>query len=522
MLSPGISRFFAACLLVAGMPQVVLSAEQADLAFVISRPSRLIPLRSGIVGFNSELGATSGAQGNYQSAVITQGIQRLPAMALRYPGGTLANFFDWERQRLSAGRVRTAGHNKLLSSIQRDIKRNGGTQTHPDLGSFVGLTRNIGADRYLVLNLLTDDVEQSIKNVDRVKMQYPESMHWELGNELSLHTYGSRFDVPGGWNERIYAAKAGRIAQHIHDNYPEDRVGIVVSDLASGRIPNTRGSIKAKYRRSKWDAAVASIREVDSVTIHPYLFLSSKVYNQLHRLDLPEPGLLPGGGDAERTWRWLFACIQKVPQEYMERLEGRFPGKTVWITETGITSDDSEKQFVLEDQTAFRALADAAYFISWLRYYPKVEVQLFHGLFWGNGWASALYRDYSYTANGVAYAFIKAALEKAQAVAWLDLSALGGYQGIGLYSGTKVHAVSGLYIATAQGGKVLLVNSGNRDVLLKPPFEGSRRLIFQGRENLEIGQGSLKGLDDFHLEVGGSVISLPAFSMMLVSEEKPA
>ena len=103
---------------------------KTDLNVVsISTAIKFFPLEEHVLGFNSPMGMANLTHGDYASVKLLKGAAKLPANALRYPGGTVANYFDWGTQSLDADVIKKVGKPSILRLLRLDLERNDGGLT---------------------------------------------------------------------------------------------------------------------------------------------------------------------------------------------------------------------------------------------------------------------------------------------------------------------------------------------------------------------------------------------------------
>jgi len=477
----------------------------------------MIVLEPGIIGFNSPMGALGEPRGSYASGDMDRALSLLPVRALRFPGGTVANYFDWETGSLMEEALERSGREKLVDNQRKARERNKGILPPVDFGSFHTVTEEHGIRRFVVLNLLTSPIESTIVTIDRIKKEYPGQYYWELGNELSQGSYRGRAFATDAFNESVYVRLANRIAAHIEAHYPEDRVGLVVGQLIEGRTPAVRKFRNLQEQRAEWDRAVAGVDHADAVIIHPYVELDKRLpMSQARSLMKELPGMTR---KAQVQWRWMFACAQELPGLYVQRLENRFPDRKIWITEAGLANDSDARNALAQAHDMSRVLFDVAYFISWLRVYPAWETFLYHGLFPGKRNMAAFAADMGWNANTVAYVFLERLLEQGRAIAVMDISDSPEYHGTGFYADRRVRALTGAYVSTDDGDRILLVNTGPEPVEVRIPFAGMSTVTAGGAHDAEVDVADFDDAELFRRVSGISgAVAVPAYSVVLISE----
>ena len=143
---------------------VSLSISLAPLAYAADTDEDIVTLPANmqfrtfdkkVLGFNSPMGISQRTGGNYASDKLLDGAEKLPVGALRYPGGTVANFFNWQKQILDSKMIEEVGKPRMLSLLQTDRARNKGGLTYVSLASFFQASEILDSRPFIVPNLLT-------------------------------------------------------------------------------------------------------------------------------------------------------------------------------------------------------------------------------------------------------------------------------------------------------------------------------------------------------------------------------
>ncbi len=450
-------------------------------------------------GFNVELGQTAGANGDYYSDGFVRLVTMLMPGALRYPGGTTANYFNWNSEKLDERLVVSYANRHINALLKRLEKENAGKVPAADLQSFSRLITNYNIAPFVVLNVF-DAEEDIFRAIEKVKSKIKTRVYWELGNEVAYSFYRKRAKPQGGraWGEEAYLKKIIGISKYIKEKYPQDKIGVVASEMAEWRNPAARSIEAVELRRKEWDRVVGSAGSYyDAVIVHPYIFATDAVIRDinvkcLHDVDLD---------DRSKYRLWIVSNISNIPSLYLKRLGKRYPGKEVWITEFGVMDPGgNEIRLKLEKHTGFRVLSSTANHVSWLAEYPKVSALLTHGLFTGYDWTHVAFPDYSYTANGIAYKFIQ---EYLSAVDQISQVSLDGYEmttGVDAFTGMPVKTIYSIagYDSRSRTRSLLVVNIANRQVELQLPWRAAWLMTKSFTLDERIKPGEVKGLKSFN------------------------
>lgn len=425
-------------------------------------------------GFNIELAQSVMANGDYNAKNLIRLISNLAPNALRYPGGTVANYFDWANEKLSEEQV-VQFANKHINSLLKRLKReNDGKVPTANLASFSTLVANQNIKPFVVLNVFDPD-EKIFDAINKVKSKIKNSVYWELGNEVAYKSYQKKGRLHDGelWGKEAYLNKIIAISTYINSKYPLDKIGVVVSEMAEWRNLKSKSTWKVELRRKSWDKVINSVNHLfDAVIVHPYVFAGKQFVSNVE-IQCSKKNLF----SYELKYRtWIVSNISNLPSLYLERLNERYPGKSIWITEFGVMDSGGKNiSSKLQKQTGFRVLSTAANYISWLSKYPKISTFLTHGLFDGYDWAHVVFPDYSYTANGIAFKFVQEFLDDIDELTPVLLSGHQAPQGVDGFSDMVMQSIYSLAGHNSQTGvrSIIIVNVGNHKVNLKLPWHGS-------------------------------------------------
>lgn len=442
-------------------------------------------------GFNIELARTVGANSDFSHRTLNRVISALDPDALRYPGGTPANYFNWEKERIDESLVKVQANNHIKRLVKKIKNENKGGIPPLSLENYLIAAKNQGFTPFIVLNMFDSNV-QIISAINKVKALRRDVVYWELGNEVAFKSYHKmiKMDNDEQWSASIYAHKINEISKYIKNNYSQDRIGVVASEIAEWRNINAVPTKSAEIYRAQWDEAlISSMKYVDAVIVHPYI-LSQK--NKLGMNANTCKGRLDDSGKLN-NFLWSISNISYLPDLYLTRLEKRFPNKRIWLTEFGIIGEklDNIPQKI-ENQNGERVLLLASWYIAWLKKFPTVEVILTHGLFDGYDWAHTIYPDLSLTANGVAYKFTKDFLSGVEKISPLKLNSIEKHAGIDRYSGLPLNQVYGVSGVSKKNNikSMYLVNTLNYSLILKMPWKvmSKKELSFRWDEVIEPGK----------------------------------
>ncbi|MEO5673314.1 MAG: hypothetical protein ABIQ74_01585 [Chitinophagales bacterium] len=183
---------------------------------------------------------------NWQTKPLLDKLIQLHPTLLRYPGGSIANWWDWREGWF----VQSEYFPKDLGKLTR------GPDKPEDFKRAVDLT---GATPVWTLNMITSDLQEQLAMLHYVK---------SLGMTVTLVELGSEFYLDG--NEYIrnkypagvdYALECNRWRDSIKKHFPEAKCAYL-GVMTKGNKAN---------RRNEWNESLASVAiNPDAITLHVY------------------------------------------------------------------------------------------------------------------------------------------------------------------------------------------------------------------------------------------------------------
>ena len=267
------------------------------------------PLRQSLHGFNTNM--MSGDYG-YLDPDFVELTKALAPKTLRFPGGTVGNFYHWQPGGFFENEMASTLNPKLNQRNKGNYvklqKRRDGKILFDD---FMQLCNMLNITPVIVVNLWTGSPEESAAWVRYAKDKGYEVKHWELGNEYYLPHYLNKYPTAGAY---IKAAKKHAAAMKVVN--PDIKISVCATPIAFHK----EGWFVKKQQR-KWDEDLAAdIRFFDAYTVHVY------AYKAVRKKEIEDMrGYLMG---------WIHFAVPEA-LEYYEKL---FPDKEMWITEWNIAN----------------------------------------------------------------------------------------------------------------------------------------------------------------------------------------
>jgi len=284
---------------------------------------KTVPLRKELYGFNTNM--MSGDYGYLDKDFIAL-TKVLQPKTLRFPGGTVGNFYHWK----IAGFL----ENEMASTLSPKLnKRNKGNYVKLQrrrngkiaFDDFMQLCKELDITPIVVVNLWTGSPEESAEWVHYASSVWGAKgikvEHWELGNEYYLPHYINKYPSVG-----TYIARAKEHAKAMKAVDPEIKVSICATPVAFHK----EGWLINKYQR-KWDEGLAADTNeslhsagendwYDAYTVHVY------AYKAVRKKEI------------EEMRGYLFGWIHFGVEEALDYYEKLFPNKEMWVTEWNIAN----------------------------------------------------------------------------------------------------------------------------------------------------------------------------------------
>lgn len=190
--------------------------------------------------FNAKLmGVNTNGQGiNMQDPRMTSLFSAVHLPQVRFPGGTVGNFYDWETDRFYP--------DSPVGEANRTFSFN----------AYAKLMRKTGASSVLTFNVLTDGIE---KSVARLKNRTAAGLildFVEMGNEnYAVKQGGGRLN---GSSPNAYVDFTRKLSAALKSHVPGLRTAVVMTPFEG-------------FREGGWNAVLAAKDYYDAVVMHPYV-----------------------------------------------------------------------------------------------------------------------------------------------------------------------------------------------------------------------------------------------------------
>ena len=308
-----------------------------------------------IFGYNINIPATAGLHVKktpWDHPVMAEKIQALSPGNLRFPGGTLSQFYNWRTQRQDP--PHPFGKNPPDFVYEIDGNQSG----------FLALCQEQHITPFFVFNALMDDPQNqwewalSLEDADG----RPRVTHWEIGNEVPEVVMFHEKDYHGPIRSaEDYAATARTLGSRILGRWPDARVAIV--SAAAIQIQQTHVPDTERDEQQHWNTVLGSDRSYyNAIVQHIYLHAWPQFQD---RLNWTTPELA----------NWLFSAGDSYPRWINDYLGRYYDNTPIWLTEVGMVNweGNAEARQAAEKQWWSR-LAEVNFILSLLAERGNIEV----------------------------------------------------------------------------------------------------------------------------------------------------
>ena len=280
-------------------------------------------------------------------------IATLHLQNIRYPGGTIGDFWDWRTGMLIQQNMRDPKHPVEIPKGSYGITKKINRYTLDDFKK--ALDRSPGAQAVFMLNMLTDNLESQIEMLRYARKIGIPVRYVEFGNEYYLSYWGggSVQDNRTGYYTEIYPTAADyakecvRWTKALRAEFPGIKVAIIAQNYDGNEAPWL-----SHPRSQSWNHDIMEANTgVDAAIVH--------LYTDSRRAASPAQS---------------FYFSKKRMDENAEYLSRELSGMPVWFTEFNIKSSSNryECAWIMALHTIFQ--------ICETMLIPQVEFVCYHNL----------------------------------------------------------------------------------------------------------------------------------------------
>jgi hypothetical protein len=301
---------------------------------------------------------------------------------LRFPGGTVANYFEWRSGKLQVPAVAEGA--SIYRRFLVDQAQPSSHRLHPNgitIERFAAIAREVGAEIIVVPNLETSSPGEQAAWFAHMRAQDVAPHHVEMGNEfyLALLMDAETLRIFPDW--RTTMERTREYLDAIRPHLPADAL-VAVQAPATRLHPVARPETPREKREGQWDLDMRPEPWFQAVTIHLYPTIEGSA----------GPGSLRGlPGNLDQVYPAVIARADEGIDRALRHLEERMSGKEIWVTEwgafePGATFGGAQVHF---DGIWFHLVARAM--LAYLRR-PAVTVATYHASFFSGNLMSTFRR----------------------------------------------------------------------------------------------------------------------------------
>jgi alpha-L-arabinofuranosidase len=288
------------------------------------------PFHKELYGFNTNMlhGLYAYTDKNFVDMVSS-----LDPVVLRFPGGTVGNFYHWKKAGFDKSEL-DASSIKWLSRQHENLqKTRKGVLSFDD---FMALCAKLNIKPLLTVNLYTGTPEESAEWVRYVKQKGYKVFGWELGNELNFPMYKDRIrDI----DEYISVARRHLNAMRAVD--PGVRAAVVARPIFE------LGKFTRREMGKGWNETLGKQTFYDAVIVHPYLRHEKVLHGSSDK-------------DMEKVKEDIFELNGDVMDKIVDYTR-MFKGRDLWLTEWNITFREENRRLA---DTLLHALYCGDFFVN--------------------------------------------------------------------------------------------------------------------------------------------------------------
>ena len=253
-------------------------------------------LKSRLTGFNINWSFLPSLNNQFIKTVTL-----LKPKIIRYPGGTISNFWNWE---------------KGLSDkyTKRKIHK---------IDDLLKLKNATGADVSFVLNIVSSSFQEQLRLLKTAQKIGIPVKYIELGNEQYLYRGKFTYNKDRFPTGADYGKFANTWAEKLKKEFPDVKIGIVLLGRTS----------KTKKRLIEWNRLVLKNikdKNFDAFIYHIYFTFPNHIKLTAHNID---------------------SAIKKRISDFNKAMVAKH-GKEIWITEYGVHTNSEKKEVAVTKKLA--------------------------------------------------------------------------------------------------------------------------------------------------------------------------
>jgi hypothetical protein len=279
-------------------------------------------LPSRLLGFNTPANNVI----PFEDPAFAAPVKALGPHYLRFPGGTVANYYDWRTGQLN---IQPGGPGREVRNLFARVAE-ASRSNHPQgvrWDQFHGFAEAVDADVIMLPNIETSSPQNEAARFADMASKGSVPRRIELGNEFYLALL---MDPDTLKVFPDFPSSMARMKAHLDAIRPHLRKDALVAvQAASSRFhhPASRPPDDPRtIREQRWDDQLKPEPWFDAVTVHLYPTASGVVSLEAAR-DM--------AGNLDRIYPAMIARADDGFERTLSDTAGRMPGKEIWLTEWG-------------------------------------------------------------------------------------------------------------------------------------------------------------------------------------------
>lgn len=295
--------------------------------------------------------------------------------SIRFPNGTFSNYVMWSDGYMAesdGARKEIFQKDNTYNNINTALTNRGITDRYTIEAFALYADELPDSQIHCSLNVYTQTVAEAISGVDKFKQSVgvDRVVYWEMGNEIGNQTYvdqvnnnayaGSFANLTGSdliqaksifpaeqFNGAVYGDYVRQVAEHIRENYPNDKIGLVSNYISRWNRPDGNPSFIPAVEQFNKEWAKQCINHVsvdnfDAVVMHPYINMTVH-WNNLATHAMPASGKVLDvsfSDQEDKHWRYHVCVAQEFMKHVMDDKNEYWPkDKELWCTEWGCLTE---------------------------------------------------------------------------------------------------------------------------------------------------------------------------------------
>lgn len=285
----------------------ILNPNPVDSQKIVIETNNSFPVKEEFFSFNTANLFTFFSVDN--ESLINK-ISEIRPSLLRFPGGTVANFYHLNGKgygfRRSDIQTREGGIDTNINNLleEQDALRD----TFNFIKRFIPLAKKMNVRVIYVANILNAEVSEAILAIQMLQSSGLEVAYVELGNEFYLNAYKNI--IP---DASVYLKKAKPFAEAIRKQFPKIKLS----------VPAEAKPNKTRFSGSGWDETLSGSEFYDAVSIHVYP-------------DFRNCASSKSAPDLDCFSREVKSFLFETYPDYLARIHSLYKNKPLLITEWNI------------------------------------------------------------------------------------------------------------------------------------------------------------------------------------------